>query len=259
MPHRHRIQFPRNEITDLAQDEVYFYLIENGQKLRLRLHDYDLIYQRPGLYEQVVYERLKCSSPRKVGEILHQTLAAADEPFTELRVLDLGAGNGMMGEVLKSYGVARLVGADIAGAAKEAAHRDRPGVYDEYYVADFANLDADLAEEISEWAINCLTAVAALGFGDIPLSAFFQALNLVKMDGWVALNIKDTFLDRADTSGFSRFIRELISSQYLEIYHLEKYRHRFSMEGVPLFYFAIVARKTSEIPVDFLQQIDQEV
>lgn len=258
MPNRHRIQFPRNEITDLAQDEVYFYLIEDGQKLRLRLHDYDLIYQRPGLYEQVVYERLKCSSPRKVGEILHQTLTAADEPFTELRVLDLGAGNGMMGEVLKSYGVARLVGADIAGAAKEAAHRDRPGVYDEYYVADFADLDPDLAEEIAEWSVNCLTAVAALGFGDIPLIAFFQALNLVKTGGWVALNIKDTFLDRADTSGFSRFIRELISSEYLDIHHLEKYRHRFSMEGVPLFYFAIVARKTSEIPADFLEQIHLE-
>lgn len=258
MANRHRIQFPRNEITDLAQDEVYFYLIEDGQKLRLRLHDYDLIYQRPGLYEQVVYERLKCSSPRKVGEILHQTLTAADEPFTELRVLDLGAGNGMMGEVLKSYGVARLVGADIAGAAKEAVHRDRPGVYDEYYVADFADLDPDLAEEIVEWSINCLTAVAALGFGDIPLSAFFQALNLAKTGGWVALNIKDTFLDRADTSGFSRFIRELISSEYLDIYHMEKYRHRFSMEGVPLFYFAIVARKTSEIPADFLELIHLE-
>lgn len=256
MPNRHRIQFPRNEITNLGQDEVYFYLMEDGQKVRLRLHDYSLIYQRPGLYEQVVYERLKCSSPKKVGEILYQTLSDADEPFTELRVLDLGAGNGMMGDVLKSYGVARLVGADIVPEAKDAANRDRPGVYDEYYVADFTDLDPDLAEEISEWSINCLTAVAALGFGDIPLSAFYQALKLVRTDGWVALNIKDTFLDRADTSGFSRFIRELISSEYLDVYHLEKYRHRFSMEGVPLFYFAIVARKTSDIPEDFLREIE---
>ncbi len=256
MPNRHRIQFPRNEITNLGQDEVYFYLMEDGQKVRLRLHDYSLIYQRPGLYEQVVYERLKCSSPKKVGEILYQTLSDADEPFTELRVLDLGAGNGMMGDVLKSYGVARLVGADIVPEAKDAANRDRPGVYDEYYVADFTDLDPELAEEISEWSINCLTAVAALGFGDIPLSAFYQALKLVRTDGWVALNIKDTFLDRADTSGFSRFIRELISSEYLDVYHLEKYRHRFSMEGVPLFYFAIVARKTSDIPEDFLKEIE---
>ena len=94
MTHRHRIQFPRDEITNLAQDEVYFYLLENGERVRLRLHDYDLIYQRPGLYEQVVYERLKCSSPQKVGEILFQTLNAAEESFTELRVLDLGPGTG---------------------------------------------------------------------------------------------------------------------------------------------------------------------
>lgn len=259
MPNRHRIQFPRNEVTNLAQDEAYFYLMEDGEKKRLRLHDYSLIYQRPGLYEQVVYERLKCSSPKKVGEILYRTLSAADDPFTELRVLDLGAGNGMMGDVLKSYGVARLVGVDIVEEAKDAANRDRPGVYDEYYVADFTDLDSDVSEEISEWSINCLTAVAALGFGDIPLSAFYQALKLVRTDGWVALNIKDTFLDRADTSGFSRFIRELISSEYLDVYHLEKYRHRFSMDGVPLFYFAIVARKTSSIPEAFLREIQAYV
>ena len=160
----------------------------------------------------------------------------------------------MMGDVLKSYGVARLVGADIVAEARDAADRDRPGVHDEFYVADFANLDPDLAEEIADWSINCLTAVAALGFGDIPLNAFFQALNLVRTDGWVALNIKDTFLDEADTSGFSRFIRELISSEYLDVYHLEKYQHRLSMEGVPLFYFAIVARKTSDIPGDFIER-----
>ena len=44
-----------------------------------------------------------------------------DGAFTELRVIDLGAGNGMMGEVLKREGVARLVGADIIPEAREAA------------------------------------------------------------------------------------------------------------------------------------------
>lgn len=256
MVNRHRIQFPKLGVAELAQDEAYFFLIEGDRKLRLRLHDYDRIYRRPGLYEQVVYERLKCSSPDKVGEILDQTLRAAGMPITELRVLDLGAGNGMMGQVLKNYGVARLVAADIIPEAKEAAIRDRPDVYDQYYVADFTDLDTDLEAEIDEWSINCLTAVAALGFGDIPLRAFAQALRFVKVGGWVAFNIRDTFLDRSDTSGFSKFIRELIFSEYLDIYHMEKYRHRLSMEGEPLFYFALVARKTSEISEAFMNGFD---
>ena len=256
MSHRHRIQFPPLDANHLAQDEVTFQLIEDEQRLELRLHDYGQIYLRPGLYEQVYYDRLKCSSPKKVGELLKLTLDASEQNFTELRVLDLGAGNGMMGEIMKGYGVARLIGADIIPEAWTACDRDRPGVYDEYYVADFTNLKPELIEEISGWSIDCVTSVAALGFGDIPPKAFFQALQFISVGGWVAFNIKETFLGNSDTSGFSRFIRELIFSEYLDIHHLERYRHRLSVEGTPLYYFALVARKTAEIPIDFLQKLE---
>lgn len=253
MPQRHRIQFPQSDANHLEQDEVTFHVVESERRLKLRFHDYDQIYQRPGLYEQVFYDRLKCTSPKKVGELLKRSLDASEQNFTELRVLDLGAGNGMMGEVMKTYGVARLIGADIIPEARDACFRDRPGIYDEYYVADFTKLSSELVDEISEWSIDCLTSVAALGFGDIPPQAFFRALQFVADGGWVAFNIKETFLDRTDSSGFSRFIRELIFSKYLDIHHIERYRHRLSMEGTPLYYFALVAQKTAEIPADFLQ------
>lgn len=255
MPH-HRIQFPRQESHSLEQDEVSFRLIEPERSVTIRFHDYDQIYLRPGLYEQVFYERLKCTSPRKVSDILQSTLDGTGEHVSELRVLDLGAGNGIMGEELKRHGVSRMVGVDIIPEARDAAWRDRPTVYDDYYVADFTNLKQRHEEELTDWSFNCLTSVAALGFGDIPPAAFFQALQLIREDGWVAFNIKETFLDNSDTSGFSRFIRELIFSEYLDIYHLEKYRHRLSMEGTPLHYFALVARKTAALPDDFLSQIN---
>lgn len=252
MPQRHRIQFPSRDANNLEQDEVTFHLLEGDRRLELRFHDYDQIYLRPGLYEQVFYDRLKCTSPSKVCDLLKRTLDASEQNFTEMRVLDLGAGNGMMGEVLKKFGVARLIGVDIIPEAKVACIRDRPEAYDEYYVADFTNLKPEVEEEIDEWSIDCLTSVAALGFGDIPPSAFFQALQFVAVGGWVAFNIKETFFDNSDTSGFSRFIRELIFSEYLDIHHIERYRHRLSMEGAPLYYFAVVGRKTADIPSDFL-------
>ncbi|MEZ6152664.1 MAG: methyltransferase domain-containing protein [Pirellulaceae bacterium] len=254
MSTRHHIQFPQHDAQHLGQDEASFFLSEAGQKTELRFHDYAQIYLRPGLYEQLFYDRLKCSSPEKVGQILKQTLDAADQTFTELRVLDFGAGNGMMGEVLKAYGVARLIGADLIPEARDAAFRDRPQVYDEYYVADFTKLNNEMRAEIDDWSIDCLTSVAALGFGDIPPHAFLPALRFVKTGGWVAFNIKETFLDESDKTGFSRFIRELIFSKYLSVWQIEKYRHRLSMEGTPLFYFAVVAQKTAEIPADFLLQ-----
>lgn len=254
MAKHYRIQFPRSDSENLGQDEVFFSLIEDGKTNRLRFHDYDEIYKRPGLYEQLFYERLRCTSPEKVADLLQQALDTVREPVTEMRVIDLGAGNGMMGEVLKREGVARLVGADIIPEARDAAYRDRSTVYDDYYIQDFCDLNADVLEELQEWRFNCLTCVAALGFGDIPPRAFFNAIKLVRTDGWLAFNIKETFLDHAEHSGFSRLVRELIFSKYLDIYHLERYRHRLSMEGTQLFYYALVGRLTGSIPEDFLEQ-----
>ena len=57
---RYRIQFPQTDVGELSQDEVYFYLLNGqGEKTKIRLHEYERIYRIPGLYEQVVYDRLK--------------------------------------------------------------------------------------------------------------------------------------------------------------------------------------------------------
>ena len=249
---RHRIQFPKTE-SNLNQDEAYFYLQGSGGQRKIRFHDYDEIYQVQGLYEQVFYERLKCSSPTKVTGILESAVKQTQDNFSELRVLDFGAGNGIMGEELKKHGVSRLIGADIIEEAYEATIRDRPGVYDAYFVDDFTRLDQEKREDIESWQCDCLVTVAALGFGDIPIKAFIEAFNIINDEGWVAFNIKETFLDHEDASGFSRMIRELIFSRYLDLYHLERYRHRLSLAGEPLFYFALAGRKKADVSSEFLE------
>jgi len=243
-------------MSDQSQDETYFYLQGSGEPRKIRFHDYDEIYQVPGLYEQVFYDRLKCSSPAKVASILDTAIKQSSENFTELRVLDLGAGNGMMGEELKKHGVSRLVGVDIISEAYDAAVRDRPGVYDAYHMRDFTTLDDEVRDEIISWDCNCMVTVAALGFGDIPVKAFIEAFNIISSEGWVAFNIKETFFDRSDETGFSRMMRELIFSEYLDIYHIERYRHRLSIDGEPLFYFAIAGRKNADVSDEFLRSID---
>jgi len=252
---KHRIQFPKNHNFDLAQDESYFYLKETGEPARkIHFHDYHEIYRIQGLYEQLFYDRLKCSSPRKVASILQSTMDQSRRNLSELRVLDLGAGNGMMGEELKKQGISRLVGVDIINEAYEAMIRDRPDVYDAYYVNDFTNLDSDKEEEISSWRLDCMTVVAALGFGDIPPKAFINAFNIIEKTGWVVFNIKETFMDQSDKTGFSRLIRELIFSEYLHIYHIERYQHRLSTEGLPLYYYAVAGLKNNDVPLDFLAE-----
>ena len=168
MTKRHRIQFPPADVRELCQDEVYFYLIEGDSKEKIRLHDYDRIFEIPGLYEQVVCERLKCQSPATVVDVLRYSVSQCQQDLNELRVLDLGAGNGMVGEELKKQGVSRLIGVDIISEAQAATARDRPGVYDAYYVMDFCSLSDDERDTLKLWSVDCLISVAALGFGDIP-------------------------------------------------------------------------------------------
>ena len=253
---RHRIQFPSTDVRELSQDEVYFYLLdEEGQKTKIRLHEYDRLYRIPGLYEQVVYERLQCQSPTTVTEVLKYSISQSDQRLSELRVLDLGAGNGVVGEELMKDGVSRLIGVDIIPQARDATERDRPGVYDAYYVMDLCSLTVGERDKIASWSPDCLISVAALGFGDIPPQAFLEAFNLISKQGWVAFNIKETFLDRRDNSGFSTLVRELISSKYLDLYHLQRYRHRLSLEGKPLYYIALGGKKNDDVSPSFIDAL----
>ena len=130
-----------------------------------------------------MYERLRCQSPSRVSDVLRYSVSQSDQRLSELRVLDLGAGNGVVGEELKKHGVSRLVGVDIIPEAQAATERDRPGVYDAYYVMDFCQLRDDEREELDSWSPDCLISVAALGFGDIPARAFLEAFNIITKDG----------------------------------------------------------------------------
>ena len=251
---RHNVRFPSIDTNDLSQDEAYFTLTDaSGVETKIRFHDYDTIYTHPGLYEQLFYDRLKCQSPEKVVSILRHGMAGDSLLFNELRVLDLGAGNGMVGAEMQKFGVARLVGVDISAPAAMAVLRDRPGVYDDFHAIDMTEMTVTQRDYLEGWRFNCLVSVAALGFGDIPVRVFSEAFNLVEDGGWVAFNIKETFLDNRDTSGFSVFIKTLILSEYLDIYHMERYRHRLSIDGQPLYYFGLACRKAGAIPDEMLE------
>lgn len=254
---RYRVEFPPPPAEVLDQDEAYFYLAKDGEREKIRFHDYGEIYARKGLYEQLFYDRLKCQSPAKVASVLGDAVSKAYDQPSELRVLDLGAGNGMAAEALAPLGASRIVGVDIIQEARDAAIRDRPWVYDHYYVADFCDLGDEERAELRTWSFNCLVSVAALGFGDIPPKATAEALDLIEVGGWIAFNIKGTFLDASDKSGFSTFVRELIFSEYLDLFHLERYQHRLSIHGQPLRYFAMVGKKRKDrLPANVQSLLD---
>jgi predicted TPR repeat methyltransferase len=248
------VEFPGGNGHALDQDQEWCLVREGDTERRVRFHNYDEVYTTPGLYEYLFYDKLKCDSPSVVCSLLDEAIREASVESADLTVLDLGAGNGMVGEQLRNLGVDSVVGVDIIPEAAKAAERDRPDAYEDYYVVDMAEVPAPVRDELSDKGFNCLTTVAALGFGDIPPEAFAEAFNLVRKGGWVAFNIKDTFLADSDSSGFSDLIGRLLDENRLNLVSSRRYRHRISVAGDPLYYTAFVARKVGDVPKDWVER-----
>lgn len=238
----------------LDQDQEWCEFEHNGQWRRVRFHDYHEVFAVPGLYEAIFARKLKCSSPQRVVGLLDDVLSDFPQNPEDLRVLDVGAGNGMVGQELRNLGVKRIVGIDIIAEAREAALRDRPGVYEDYHVADLTQLDDQHNAEIAALAPNCMCCVAALGYGDIPTAAFANAVNFVEQNGWLVFNIKEKFLHLDDDdSGFSKLIGELQRRKVIQVQAYRRYCHRLSIQGKPLYYVAIVANKLGDIPQELVE------
>ncbi|MGD2269130.1 MAG: class I SAM-dependent methyltransferase [Desulfobacterales bacterium] len=242
----YKVVYP-DEACALDQNEEFFTLITDDGSKRLRIHDYDEVYKVPGLYEEVVHDYLKCDSPRMVCNLLAQEIKAADDSSVELRALDFGAGNGISGECLvDKCDCETLIGLDIFPEARDAAYRDRPEIYDDYYVMDLSEpSDRDL-QTLDKWSFNALLTIAALGFGDIPTQGFINAFNLVEKGGWIAFNIRDRFMLEKDDTGYHDTLEAMMGDS-LDALKIRHYCHRLSMSGDPLHYYAVVGRKKNDI------------
>ena len=250
------IRFP--EIDDeFDQHEEWCEAVIDGNVKKIRFHDYNEVFEVPGFYEELFYERLDCCSPSYITNLLQSVMEEYRESPEDLRVLDVGAGNGMMGDELKAKGVQEVHGVDIIPEAKDATFRDRPEVYEGYHVVDLTDVPEKVEEKLRQKKLNCLTTVAALGFGDIPPLAFAKALDLVETPGWMAFNIKEDFLRERDDSGFSKLIRRLNREGYIQTFCNRRYQHRVSIAQEPLFYVAVVARKLRDLDKALWDAIDE--
>jgi len=109
-----RISMPEDGDGAGQQDSEWCWVHAQGKpRQRIRFHDYAEIYRIPGLYEQLFHESLKCASPATVRELLERVLDERDVDPGRLRVLDLGAGSGLVAEQLDDLGAGYLFAVDI--------------------------------------------------------------------------------------------------------------------------------------------------
>jgi hypothetical protein len=215
----------------------------DGRTEELRLHDYERIYELPGVYEQIVQERLGCRSPDEIASMVGGSLDALGWDRAEARVLDVAAGNGVSGQALAAHGLRPVIGTDIVPAARDAALRDRPGVYDTYLTLDLLALTPDQEDAIRAMDLNVLACVAPVGehSQQLPPLALAAAVGLLAPDALVAYMHDPTF-GTPDQITPAFWVDRLGPGTRAEVLERRRYLHRYTVNGVPFEMNGIVWR-----------------
>ena len=82
-----QVAYPGKECM-VEQNEEYFDLLTEEGRERILIHEYDRVYDVPGLYEEVVYNKLQCDSPQVITDLLKASMQDHDDMKEPLRVLD---------------------------------------------------------------------------------------------------------------------------------------------------------------------------
>ncbi len=232
-------------VAETAGDQTQESLVvrhPDGTTQRFRLHEYERVYAIAGLYEEVVQRRLQCASPSRLAELLVTCARDAGLGAGELGVFDLGAGNGVVGEELRARGVRTLLASDNVAAARDAALRDRPGLYAEYLVGDTDDLP-QVGDLIGAYELNCLVAAGALGLGHVSAASFHRLWCAFGGGAWFAVSVHED-LAAPGASDFGDYLAEFERrGDWGEILVRQRFRHRLTMAGDPIHYVAIVARR----------------
>lgn len=228
-----------------GQDEERFTVtLDDGSTEAMRLHEYGRVYAVPGLYEAVVQHRLECASPRVLADALVAAVRGAGEEVAALRVLDMGAGNGVVADHLRDRGVEHpFVGLDTEPAAGPAAERDRPGLYAEYFTGTLEQ--APVAEAVARHGLTVLAGAGALGMGHVSRAEITSAWAAFPPGSWLAVTFHEDVLGQ-DGGELGAFVAELRSGEAgTRVLTLDRFRHRLTMAGDPLFYHVLIARRTA--------------
>ncbi|WP_210588337.1 class I SAM-dependent methyltransferase [Streptomyces sp. GESEQ-35] len=207
----------------------------------VNLHQYTRIYAVPGLYEHVVQERLQCRSPQVAAAGFLRAAARLGLEPGSMTVLDVGAGTGLVGELVRRGGVAQVVGVDSLTAARVASLRDRPGVYVDYVVGDFLRGDT-LREALRPYALGGLVSAGAFGGTHATPQALENALAVLSPGAPVAFTIDERWMDESDPDGFGAAVERLVAGGGLAVMERTRFQHRVTTTGEPIFYQLVVGR-----------------
>ena len=233
------VYFPENRRVSQGQESLIVEI--EGKVEEIRLQDYDRIYRIPWLYDRI-FELLGYNSPAAICEAFSKLLIKQGISPSELRVLELGAGSGIVGGHLKKMGVGYLTGIDILNSAKEAVQRDKPGLYEKYYAVDLTQLPEQIEQELKSQQYNSMVVVSATGWDHISVAGLEKALEILVPGAWVIYHTKRKQND--NSHGVSvKWIDQMIDSRRIKLQLQEPCFHRYSINKEPIYYEIIIGSK----------------
>jgi len=216
---------------------------DDGRVEELHLNDYERLYSLPGVYEEIVSERLGCRSPAQIASMLAAAVDRMGWARGDVRVLDLAAGNGVSGEALAAESLRAVLGTDIVPAARTAALRDRPGVYENYLTLDLVALTAAEERTVRGLGANALSCVVPVGehSQQLPPQALAAAAGMLAPVALVAY-MHDPSFGTADAVTPAFWMQWLGPGVRAEELKRRRYVHRFTVNGEPYEMDAVLHR-----------------
>jgi hypothetical protein len=207
----------------------------------VHLHDYERLYRKPGLYEHIVQELLGCRSPQVAADAFADTLTALGLDPSNVTVFDLGAGTGIVGELVSANGISTIVGLDALDAARTACMRDRPGIYTDYLIGDLASPAPELLTNLERHQPTALISAGALGGTHGSGETLVNALALLPTGSPVVFTIDERWTGIDGPGGFRTVMSDALASHRLQLLRRSRFQHRASTSGNPIYYELVAA------------------
>ena len=146
-------------------------------------------------YDRDLSTEFEYRSPRRAAEIL-----AAHVP-RDPRILDAGAGTGLVGEILASMGYRRMVAMDLSQGMLEEARKK--GVYE-----DFHQMVMGETLDYETGSFDAVITVGVLTVGHAPASSLDELVRVTRPNGHIVFSLRP---DVYESSGFRERQDELES------------------------------------------------
>ena len=129
---------------------------------------------------------------------------------SEARVLDAGAGTGMVGEILTKQGYKNLVAMDISGGMLEEARKKQ--VYQELYqmvMGEPLGLDTD--------SFDATICVGTLTIGHAPASSLDELVRVTKPGGYIIFTLRPDVYEKDGFKEKQAALESDVKWKYVEV------------------------------------------